>query len=267
MLPWHGRGHTSEDGFVMVTTMLIVLVISSLVTAAVMVGSNHLLANRYYERQSILESFADAGLELARARINGDPTIYPDSGYAVLESGVPMKDGDGVVVPGVKRWLYVGPTGVTSGQYGFFGSVVSVLRDDGGGEAIRRSQINQESFAKFAYFTDIEPTNISFGGGDAIFGPVHSNSELKIYSSGATFHGNVRTAKWVQGGQYGTFAQGYEEYVQPIPMPATADLSKLQAQAAAGGVSFAGDSNGELGGHGDRLRIRCARERRADEGR
>ena len=227
--------------------MMIVLVIASLVTAAVVVASNHLLANRYYERQSILEAFADAGLELARARINGDPTVYPDSAYTVLESGAAVKDGDGAVVPGVKRWLYVGPTGVTSGQYGLFGSIVSVVRDEGGGEVIRRSQINQESFAKFAYFTDIEPTNISFGGGDVIFGPVHSNSELKIYSSGATFHGEVRTAKWVQGGQYGTFARGYEEYVAPIPMPATADLGKLQAQAAAGGVAFLGDSNGELG--------------------
>ena len=221
----------------LVTTMMIVLVIASLVTAAVVVASNHLLANRYYERQSILEAFADAGLELARARINGDPTVYPDSAYTVLESGAAVKDGDGAVVPGVKRWLYVGPTGVTSGQYGLFGSIVSVVRDEGGGEVIRRSQINQESFAKFAYFTDIEPTNISFGGGDVIFGPVHSNSELKIYSSGATFHGEVRTAKWVQGGQYGTFARGYEEYVAPIPMPATADLGKLQAQAAAGDLA------------------------------
>ena len=243
----HDRKHTSERGFVMVMTMLIVLVISSLVTAAVVVGSNHLLAHRYYERQSVLETSADAGLELARARINGDPLVYPDSGYSVLESGAPVRDGDGVVIPGVQRWLYAGPTGVTSGQYGFFGSVVSVVRDDGGGAAIRRSQINQESFAKFAYFTDIEPTNISFGGGDVIFGPVHSNSELKIYSSGATFHGDVRTAKWVQGGGYGTFAQGYEEYVAPIPMPATADLTKLQAQAAAGETSFMGDSNGLMG--------------------
>jgi hypothetical protein len=136
---------------------------------------------------------------------------------------------------------------VTSGQYGIFGSIVVIARDDGGAEVIRRSQISQESFAKFAYFTDIEPSNISFGGGDAIFGPVHTNSDLKIYSSGATFYAETRTAQRVPTPQYGTFMQGYEEYVPRIEMPATQDLNKVQAQAAAGGTSFTGDSDGGQG--------------------
>ena len=83
---------------------------------------------------------------------------------------------------------------MTSGQYGIFGSVVSVAKDDGGGQVVRRSQVYQESFPKFAYFTDNEPSNISFGGGDQIFGSVHTNSPVKIYASGATVHKEVRTA-------------------------------------------------------------------------
>jgi hypothetical protein len=63
----------------------------------------------------------------------------------------------------------------------------------------------------------------------------------------ATFHREVRTAKWVEGGQYGTFARGYQENVQEIPMPSTAELSDLEAQAASGGVAFGGDSNGAVG--------------------
>ena len=82
-----------------------------------------------------------------------------------LESAAEVVDGNGRAIPGVKRWLYAGPTGVTSGQYGIFGSIVAIVRDDGGGEVIRRTQVSQESFAKFAYFTDIEPSYISFGGG------------------------------------------------------------------------------------------------------
>ena len=69
----------------------------------------------------------------------------------------------------------------------------------GGGVVVRRAQVFQESFAKYAYFTDVEPSNISFGGGDQIFGPVHTNDYLKIYSSGATFHDEATTAKTVQG--------------------------------------------------------------------
>jgi hypothetical protein len=241
------RSSSSEDGFVMVVTILLVLVVATLVTAAVIVGSNHLLASKYYERQSTLETYADAGLEMGRALINGDPSLYPATGYLTLENEVAVTDGAGNVIPGVKRSLYVGPTGVTSGQYGVFGSVVSVVKDDGGGAVVRRAQVNQESFAKFAYFTDIEPSYISFGGGDVIFGPVHTNSDLKIYSSGATFYKSVRTAKRVPTPQYGTFMQGYEEYVPRIEMPKTADLGKVSAQAAAGGTLFAGDSKGGLG--------------------
>jgi len=237
----------SKNGFALVLTLLVVLVIASLVTAAVLVGGNHLLAARYYERSSQLEVAADAGLELARAKINGDPALYPDSAYATLENGVSVKDRDGNAIPGLKRWLYVGPTGVTSGQYGIFGSIVSVVTDEGGGAVVRRSQVYQESFAKFAYFTDIEPSNISFGGGDEIFGPVHSNSDLKIYSSGATFHQETRTAMRVPTPQYGTFMMGYQEFVPRIEMPATQDLSDVAAQAVAGGTLFIGDSNGGFG--------------------
>ena len=234
----------SMDGFAMVLTLLVVLVVGALVTGAVLVGGNHVLANRAYERTNQLDIVASGGLELARARINGDPTLYPDSAYATLENGAAVMDGDGNVIPGVKRWLYAGPTGVTSGQYGIFGSIVSVVTDDGGGKVVRRSQVYQESFAKFAYFTDIEPSNISFGGGDQIFGPVHTNSDLKIYSSGATFHKEVRTAKRVPTPQYGTFKMGYEEYVPRIEMPVTQALSKIAAHAAAGGTLFIGNSQG-----------------------
>ncbi len=237
----------SKDGMALVLAMLVVLVMGALITGAAMVGGNHALVNRYYERTNQLDIVANSGLELARAMINGDPSIYPDSLYATLENGVAVTDGAGNTIPGVKRWLYVGPTGVTSGQYGIFGSIVSVVRDDGGGEVVRRSQIYQESLAKFAYFTDIEPSNISFGGGDQIFGPVHTNSKLKIYSSGATFHKEVRTAMDVPTPQYGTFMMGYEEYVPRVDMPVTADLSLVAAQAAAGGTHFIGNSTGGEG--------------------
>jgi hypothetical protein len=105
----------------------------------------------------------------------------------------------------------------------------------------------QESFAKYAYFTDIEPSNIAFGGGDQIFGPVHTNDYLKIYPSGATFHGPVVTAKTVQGAQYGVFKQGYTERGPYIAMPQTADLNKLRIQAQAGNTLFTSSTAGGAG--------------------
>jgi len=237
----------NRAGIALPLSLMLVLAIAALATGALLIGSNHRLVGRYYERQSLLDGVAGSGLELARAMINGDPSLYPDSGYVALEDGVPVQDAMGSTIPGVRRWTYVGPSGVTSGQYGVYGSIVSVARDDGGAVAVRRLEVFQESFARFAYFTDIEPRNISFGGGDQIFGPVHTNDYLKIYRSGATFHGPTETAKTVQGAQYGTFLQGYEENAARIEMPQTADLNKLQVQAAAGNTSFTGNTQGGSG--------------------
>ncbi len=231
----HPRG---REGFALITVMLVVVIVALLATSAAVIGSANTLGNRYYDRQSQLNDVALAGLELARAEINNDKSLYPSTGYNTLEDGVSVDGADGNPIPGVKRWLYVGPTGSTSGQYGVYGSIVAVVRDAGGGVAVRRSQIYQESFAKFAYFTDVEPSSISFGGGDQIFGPLFTNDYLKIYASGAEFHDLARTAKTVQGAAYGIFDKGYKENVAAIPMPTTTDLSKLQTQATAGGTAF-----------------------------
>ena len=148
------------------------------------------------------------------------------------------------MLEGLTGSIHAGPTGVTSGEYGVFASVVSVVTDAGGGRVVRRRELAQESFARYAYFTDVEPSNISFGGGDQIFGPVHTNDRLKIYSSGATFHGPTTTSRTVSGAGYGTFVQGYTENVARIEMPPTAELDKLRTQAQAGGTAFIGSTSG-----------------------
>ena len=227
-----------HGGFALVTVMLVAMIVAAVVSAAAMVGAVHTTANAWWDREGRLDALALEGIELARARINGDADLYPDSGWVALESNAAVTDLSGAAIPGVTRSTWVGPSGSTSGQYGVFGSIVSRVEDAGGGAVVRRLQVFQESFAKFAYFTDIEPSNISFGGGDQIFGPVHTNSNLKIYASGATFHDEARTAGSVVGAAYGTFDKGYEEGVARIDMPETAELDKLRAQAQAGGTDF-----------------------------
>ncbi len=233
-----------ERGVALIVVLFVALVVGTLSAGAALMSSSASLVQKYNDQMSVLNASADAGLEEIRSKINGNKALYPDSGYRTLENGAYVYDADGSQIPGLKRWLYVGPSGVTSGQYGVFGSIVSVVEDKTGNRVVRRGEVAQESFAKYAYFTDVEPSNISFGGGDQLQGPVHTNDYLKIYSSGATFLGTVTTAKNVQGSQYGTFAQGYTEYAPRIEMPQTADLTKLQSQAAAGGTAFIGDATG-----------------------
>lgn len=236
-----------EQGIALLVVILLVVTLGAMSLGASMLSMNTGLVRRFGERNAIAGEGAVAGLEEARSRLNGDIALYPSSGYTTLESNATVRDASGAIIPGLTRTTYAGPSGVSSGQYGVFGSIISVVQDNVGIKTVRRMEVNQESFAKYAYFTDVEPSTISFGGGDQIFGPVHSNDFIKIYSSGARFRDIVHTAKIVTTPQYGTFDKGYQEYVTPIPMPTVTALTKLQSQAALGSMSFAGFTTGPEG--------------------
>jgi len=241
------EARTGEEGFALLFVLLLAMAVAALAIGATMVQSNTTLISRYQSQNSVLETVADAGLEEARSEVNANDSLYPDSGYDTLENDARVYDASGNQIPDVRRSIWVGPTGITTGQYGVFGSIVVEATDSHGNKVVRRQEIRQESFAKYAYFTDIEPSNIAFGSGDQIFGPVHSNDYIKIYASGATFWNHVTTSKTVQGAQYGDFPQGYTENAPTIPMPKTADLDKLRQQAQTGHTYFSGDNNGALG--------------------
>ncbi len=245
MKPLKVTKSASEAGFALALTIILVVVIGVLITAAITVGNYNILANRNYERTSQLHSIAISGLELARARINGDPDIYPDTAYATLENGVAVRDGAGEIIPGVERWLYAGPTGVTTGQYGIYGSIVAVVRDLGGATVVRRLQISQKSFARFVYFTDSEGGSIYFNG-DEFWGPVHSNDMVKLSGFPSVWHNELTTAQTIYNPSLGTYDVGYEENMARIEMPEVADLDQVRSQAAAGGTSFTGDDAGDM---------------------
>lgn len=230
-----------KSGFALVVVTLVMVVAAALIGGGVTLGSNHLLVNRYHQRTDQLEVVASAGLEKARAQLNGNPSLFPESGYVVLEDNAQVSNGAGGFIPGVRRSMYAGPMDIATGQSGVFGAVISVATDDGGAKVVRRIMLRQESFARFAYFTDVEPSNISFGSGDQIWGPVHSNDFLKIYGSGATFHAATRTAKTVVDSQYGIFDKGYQQNVSPIPLPPVAELTRLSNYAQTGGTRIVGN--------------------------
>jgi hypothetical protein len=240
---------TNREGMVLVLVIIVMLVAAAVVSGAAVIGMNSWTIMQHEERQSVMQAAADGGLEEGRARINGNMTLYPNTLYVALENSVPVYDASGNAIAGLRRSVYVGPTGISTGQYGMFGSVVSVVRDANGDQVIRRAEIMQQSFARFAFFTDVEGS-IGFGGGDALFGPVHSNDDIVVYSSGATFHGPVTTARTMVNPGNATFTpstlppSGYQQGVPVIPMPTTAALTTLQNHAAAGGLSFTSSTAG-----------------------
>ena len=109
------RGNTpyaaDRAGFALVIVTLVMVVAAAVIGGSVTLGSNHLLVNRYHQRNDQLVAAADAGLEMVRARLNGEPGLYPGSGYVTLESNAQVSNGAGGWVPGVRRSLYAGPMG------------------------------------------------------------------------------------------------------------------------------------------------------------
>jgi hypothetical protein len=145
--------------------------------------------------------------------------------------------------------MYIGPTSSNTGQFGRFVSVVAVAKNQAGGEVVRRLELAQESFAKFAYWSDQESNNgqpIYFNNNDQLWGPVWSNDQIKIESGGARFHGTVGTASTISGKGWGTFDLGYSENQKAISLPNNTALDQLPGYAAAAGFSFSAPNSSSV---------------------
>ena len=239
----------NERGIALVTVLLLTLVVVGLAMAATTMAVDARLIRKANERIREADLAALSGLEEARSRINGTTSLYPDSGYVTLEDSVPVTDGAGHTIPGARRSTWAGPSGVSTGQYGVFGSIISKVTINGV-TALRRRDVDQETFAKFAYFTDNEGSGICFGSGDQIQGPVHSNDQICINSGGATFTGKVTTAASSISGQgYGTFSGGYTLGAPRITMPTITQLQSMAGYATAGHTYFDIGNDDAASGH------------------
>lgn len=238
----------TRRGAALLVTMFFILALGALATSAIYLSSNATLLARSQEKEDLLRYAAEAGLAYGKARLNFDPAALPDTGVKTLLSATQLDGADGRAIDGVKVSVYLGPTGSTSGQFGRFASIVSEARDAQGNGVVRRLELSQESFAKFAYWSNSETNNgstIYFGGNDQIWGPVWSNDNLSLLSTGATFHADVGTAGVINGAAYGKFLKGYRTRQKAIALPPTSTLAKLSGYAAAGHESFTAPTSGD----------------------
>ncbi len=233
-----------ERGVALVLVMLLTVAVAALAAGAIFLTSSSYIISKGHEKENDMRNAADAGIELGRSALNGNAALFPASGYSTFQNNQPVLDASGNQIPGLTRSIYFGPTGSTTGQYGVFGSVVSVINTSAGAVVVRRGELAQESFAKYAYYTNSEGSGICFGNGDQIFGPLHTNDDMCIYNSGATFHSTVDVSGTITGLSYGTFQQGYTQNGKVIPLPTVAQLSNLATQATQGGMNFTAPSGG-----------------------
>ncbi|MEO7042303.1 MAG: hypothetical protein ABI035_08590 [Gemmatimonadaceae bacterium] len=242
---WKSR-RTMKRGFdrrgsALILTLVLTLSLASLATSAIYIGGNEQAIAVTYDKERDMRYAAEAVLQMGKSTLNDYPYAAPDSGYTTVKDHVPILGADGLPIPGITASMYLGPTSSNTGQFGRFVSVVAVAQNQQGAQVVRRLELAQESFAKFAYWSNQETNNgqpIYFANNDQLWGPVWSNDRINIFSSGATFHGSVGTASTVAGAQYGTFDVGYSQNQKPIALPTDGSLGLLAGYATSGGFNF-----------------------------
>ena len=243
------QGARNRSGFALGLALMFTLAIGALATSAIVLSSNATLMAKATDRQTEMRYAAEAALQIGKSRLNYDPASLPDSGETQIITNQPLYAADGTTLPNVSVNVWVGPTGSTTGQFGRFASVVAQAVDNRGSGFVRRLELDQESFAKFAYYTNSETCcgglTIYFNNGDELWGPVYSNDIIHIGSGGAKFHSDVSTAQTISGLGYGTFLMGYHQNAPKISLPSTANLANLTGYASLAGYAFTAPTTGD----------------------
>jgi hypothetical protein len=233
----------ARRGIALFISMFFVAGIGALALSAIYLTANASLIGKSYEKEDDLKYASEAALAIGKASLNFNPAALPNTSFVAMMTDKPMMAADGQAVPNVTVNLWAGPSGSTSGQFGRFASLVAEARDVGGVGFVRRLELSQESFAKYAYWSNDE-TNIVFGGNDQIWGPVWSNDDITVHSTGAVFHDAVGTARGITGAGNGSFAKGYSTNQRRIELPSLTTLGTLAGLAGVGGMSFTAPSTG-----------------------
>lgn len=110
-------------------------------------------------------------------------------------------------------------------------------------DQVARSEmyLRKDSFSKYSYFTDFEPSNIYFIWSDELSGPVHSNGRFNI-AGDPTFNGMV-TSPQMWHGYSGmdndpNFFGGEDFSADRRDPPTTFSLDRLRNDASSNGLSF-----------------------------
>jgi hypothetical protein len=227
----------NQRGVALITVVLVALAVSSVAVAASMMTLSSTLVRKFSERESMADHGALSGVELGLSALLADGTLYPVTGYTTLEDSVAVLDAVGNPIPGVWRSIHIGPSSDPSR-----GSIVSEVWNRGGVRAVRRMEVQANSFASYGYFVDTDNSfSPGFGLGQAMFGPVHFNDDIVIWppsgSDSATFSGEVTVTGTITNAGNGSFRRGYQEGASNVSLP-TVDFGSLEIMATSVGLFF-----------------------------
>ncbi len=222
---------SDERGVALILTLFLALVVAGMAVGVILMSSNSSLIAKFHSNEAMMAAAADAGLEQGRDTLNGTPAIVPVGlGFVTLETNAAVRDANGTVIPGFTRSLFAGPNGDTTGQFGDFASVIAVISNVRGAVVVRRIQLKQDSFSRFARFFNTWGGGVMWGNQETVFGPVHSNQGMIVQTGapGATFWGPVSVVTNVTNSGSGNWNGGLIAGAPAIPFPTVAVLSNLQ---------------------------------------
>jgi Tfp pilus assembly protein PilX len=235
-------GASARRGSAVFMVMVMTMALAALAGSAVMMTSGARLVSTYHNQERDLRFGAEAALTDGASDLSNNPYTLPESGYVKLTSNAQLFAADNTPVPGVVYDLYAGPTGSATRQQGRFVTLVAIAKDTARQRMfVRREELNQETFARFAYFSNSE-SGICFGSNDRLNGPVFSNDIITTCGAPqkADFMDSVYTPQTFVNGDpaLDTLYRGWTKVAKPLQLPSTANLAGLFPLAAAGNAEF-----------------------------
>lgn len=234
----------ARRGGALLLVLFATVALGAVAAAAVALTQSTNLVSAYQERERDFRYAAEMGLAMGRARVERDTLfVLPDSGWRKVVDSVTVADADGVTIPRTRVTVYAGKSGITSGQFGQFVTLVAVADDGNSTRYVRRLELAAENFARFAMFTNTwSPAGLCYTTGETIRGLGWSNQDWKscgaptywdtVGAVGTITNITAGTPTWVKG------PPAIKPGQRPIPMPTVARLAFMPGYAAAGNLSF-----------------------------
>jgi hypothetical protein len=232
----------ARRGNAVILVLMLTFALAALAASAIMLSSGARNVAKFHNTEQDLRYTADAGLTLGVSDLENNPYRLPSSGYIQLATNTPMLAADSTPVPGMTYNTWAGPTGSASRQLGRFVTVVTQANDTMHKRSfVRREEFVEETFAKFAYYSEQE-NGICFGSGDRLTGPIFSNSAISSCSGQkAEFMDSVETASTFTNGNPSIdtlYKPPARQNMAPINLPSTSKLVTLFTLAGTGSTLF-----------------------------
>lgn len=233
---------SARRGSAVFVVMVMTMALAALAGSAMLLTSGARLVSNYHNEERDLRFGAEAALQDGMSDLNNNPFSLPESGYVQTVNNAQLIAADGTPVPNVVYNLYAGPTGSVTKQQGRFVTLVAIAVDTARQRRfVRRVELNQQTFARFAYFSNNE-NGICFGSGDRLNGPIFSNDVIQTCGSPqkADFMDSVFTPQTFVNNDpaLDTLYDGWTKVPNPLTLPNTSQLAKLYPLAASGNTEF-----------------------------